>query len=65
MWIFSSDLQLIGGLIAEYTLLMTELAIIINVRLIALYDFFLDHLKSSDLRFDSESYDTNIKMYPL
>ena len=44
---------------------MTALEIVINLRVVVLYVFFLDHLESSDLTFDSESYDSNTKMYPV
>ena len=65
MWIFSSDLQFIGMLIAEYNLSNDRIRISVNLRVVALYIFFLDHLKSSDLSFGSESYDSNTKMYPV
>ena len=52
-------------LIAEYHLQMTELEIVINLIVVALYVFFLDHLESSDLSFGSEIYDLNTKMYPV
>ena len=44
---------------------MIELEIAINWRVVALYVLFLDHLESSYLRSDSESYDLNTKIYPV
>ena len=43
---------------------MIELEIVINIRVVSLYVCFLEHLNLSDLRFGSESYDSNTKMYP-
>ena len=63
IWIFSSDLQFVGVLIAECNLPMTELEIVINIRVVALYVCFLDHLESLDLSFDTKSYDSNTKIY--
>jgi len=38
---------------------------VINLRVVDFEAFFLDHLESSDLSFDSESYDSNTKIYPV
>ena len=43
---------------------MTELEIMINLRVVALYVLFLDHLESSDLSSGRESYDSNTEIYP-
>jgi len=42
---------------------MIELEIMINLRVVTLYVFFLDHLESSELSSGSESYDSNAKIY--
>ena len=57
--------SLLAYLLLNITYQMTELEIVINLRVVALYMFFLDHLESSDLIFGSERYDSNTKMYPV
>ena len=41
--------------------LLTELESLINIRVLVLQVFFLEHLESSDLNICSKSYDLNIK----
>ena len=43
---------------------MTELEIMINLRVVAFQVLFLDHLESSDLSSGSESYDSNTEICP-
>ena len=66
MWIFSSDLQFVGVLIAEYHLSNDRIRNSNQHKSCSsISPLFLDHLESSDLRFGSESYDSNTEMYPV
>jgi len=65
MWIFSSDLQLVSVLIAEYNLLNDRIRNSDQLKSCNPLSFFLDHLESSDLCFSRESYDSNTKIYPV
>ena len=42
--------------------LLTELESLINIRVVGLQVFFLEHLESSDLNICSKGYDLNTKM---
>jgi len=63
MWIFNSDLQLIGVLIAEYNLSNDRIRNSDQRESCIPFSLPLNHLESLDLSFHSESYDSNSKMY--
>ena len=64
MWIFSSDLQLIGVLIAKYNLSNDRIRNSIQFKSYSPVRPLSGSDESSDLSFDSENYDSNTKMYP-
>ena len=64
MWIFSSDLQHIGVLIAKYILSNDRIRNNDQLKSCIPLSSLSDHLESSDLSSGSESYDSNTKMYP-
>ena len=65
MWIFGSDLQLVGMLIAEYNLSNDRIRNSDQLKSCSPLSLLSDHLESLDFNFGSESYDSNTKMYPV
>ena len=64
MWILSSDLQLIGVLIAKYNLSNDRIRNNNQLMNCSPLGWLSGHLESSDMSPGSESYDSNTKMYP-
>ena len=65
MWIFSFDLQFVGVLIAEYRLSNDRIRNSDQHKSCSPISRLFGSFESSDLRFDSESYDSNTEIYPV
>ena len=68
-WLIRRSLILSCNLLSCWSLNMaylpTELECLINIRVVLLQVFFLQHLESSDLNIYSKSYDLNTKTYTV
>ena len=65
MWIFNSDLQLVGVLIAVYNLSNDKIRNSDQHKSCSSVSPLSGSSESSDIRFGSKSYDSNTKMYPV